>query len=257
VFARHGIALAVLRRHTHRVLAQAADARGDGRIRRGDHAAVAGRDDLARVKGKAGDGAVRAADAFPAVVDLDLAAERARGVLDEGEAVLAREGEDGTELAGEAQLMDAKDRAGARAHRLGQPARVHAEGVGLDVDEHRARPHRDDRVGGGDEAVADRDHLVAGADVEGALGQLEGRGAARDRDRVGRADRGGQLAFEGCHLGALQDPAGSHDPGGGVSFWFAQLRASHRDTKDGNVGGGHGAPWQETETSDRSRGRKS
>ena len=65
----------------HRVLAQAARARGPLGVRRGEHAALAGGDDLARVERPRGD--VRARTDGPAAVGR---AGAARGVLDHDDA---------------------------------------------------------------------------------------------------------------------------------------------------------------------------
>ena len=60
------------------MLAQQAELRGRVGVGGGQHAAVAGRDHLARVEREAGDVAVRLADPLPAAVPADLAAERRR-----------------------------------------------------------------------------------------------------------------------------------------------------------------------------------
>ena len=65
-----------------------------------------------------------------------------------------------------------------------------------------------DRVGGGDEGMADRDHLVARPDAQGEQGQVQRRRAAGDRAGVAGADVGGELLLERGHLGPLGDPAG-------------------------------------------------
>ena len=70
-------------RHAHRVLAQQAELAIPFRIARRDHAAIAGADHFARVKGKASDVRVRPTDLLPLPVPQDFAADGARGILDD------------------------------------------------------------------------------------------------------------------------------------------------------------------------------
>ena len=77
-------------RHAHAVLAQEPELRVPLGVAGGQHAALAGGDDLAGVEGEAGDVPVGLADGLPAVADADLAADGAGGVLDDRQAVPAR-----------------------------------------------------------------------------------------------------------------------------------------------------------------------
>ena len=99
------------------VVAPGAHARVDRRVARRHHATVAGGDELARVEAEAGDVAVRAADALPFAVPAQLAACRARRVLDERHAAPPRDGCDGRDVARHSHLMHAQDRARARPDR--------------------------------------------------------------------------------------------------------------------------------------------
>ncbi len=154
--------------------------------------------------------AVRPADPLPLAVRADLGADGAGGILDHGQAVGSR---------------DRQDRARSHGmpiwctHRIarvrGVTARPRAAGsmlkvAGIDVDEHRHGAAVADGVGGGDEGVADGDHLVAGPDADGQQRQMQRGGAVGHGAGVRRADRGGELRLEGRDLRALGDPAGQN-----------------------------------------------
>ena len=64
--------------------------------------------------------------------------------------------------------------------RAATSARVEAERRLLDLREHRARAHAQDRVGGGHEGERRADDLHAGPDAEGEQAELEGVGAGGD-----------------------------------------------------------------------------
>ena len=68
---------------------------------------------------------------------------------------------------------------------------------------HRAELH--DRLRGGDEAVGDGDHFVAGPDAAGAQGQIERVGPRRHPDGVLDAAVGGELRLEGPDVGAEEE----------------------------------------------------
>ena len=146
---------------------------------------------------------------LPRPVEPDLGADGAGGVLDHRQAVRARDRQDRGQIAGHA-------RSGGRTRiarvcggdRRGDPGRVDVVAVGLDVDEDRHRAALADRVGRGDEGVADRDHLVARADADGQQREMQRRGAVGHGAGVRRADHGGELRLEGRDLRALRQPAG-------------------------------------------------
>ena len=81
-------------------------------------------------------------------------------------------------------------------------------GLGIDVGEDGSRAGVDHRLGGGEEADARYDHLVARADAKGPQGNRERLGAVRDPDAVAAADEGGELGLEGCHLRSQDVPSG-------------------------------------------------
>ena len=80
--------------------------------------------------------------------------------------------------------------------------RVHREGAGIDVDEHRRRAGVADRRHGRDEGERHGDHLVARADAGGEQRQVQRAGAGVDADAVRRAAVGGELLLEGRDLAA-------------------------------------------------------
>ena len=86
-----------------------------------------------------------------------------------------------------------------------------------------------DRVRGGDERVADRDDLVAGADARSQERQVQRGGAARHRARVRRADGCRELLLEGRDLGPLRHPARQDGPPRGFDLALAEHGAG-----DGN-----------------------
>ena len=100
---------------------------------------------------------------------------------------------------------------------------------GLDVDEHRRRAAVADRVGGGDERVADGDDLVARPDADGQQRQVQRRRAVRDGAGVRRADELGELALERRDLRALRDPAGEDDAAGRFGLALVEHRLGDRD----------------------------
>ena len=91
-------------------------------IRRREHPAVAGREQLAGMERKTGDLAMRPADALPPAVPENLAASRTRGVLDERQAARQGERHERRQVAGHAELVHAENRLGTgrdRAPRRG------------------------------------------------------------------------------------------------------------------------------------------
>src|SRR5512135_153349 len=107
--------------------------------------------------------------------------------------------------------------------------RVDVEGRWLDVDEGRDRTAVADAVGGRDEGVAGRDHLVSRLHADGEQGHVQGRGAARYGAGVPGADNFGELALEGGDLRPLGDPAGQDRPTGRLGLALIHPGAGDRD----------------------------
>ena len=79
---------------------------------------------------------------------------------------------------------------------LFDPVDVDRVGLRIDVDEHDLRPGHLDRLGRGDEAVGDRDDLVAGPDAERLQRDEERVGAVRHADAVLDAAVAGERLLE-------------------------------------------------------------
>ena len=88
---------------------------------------------------EAGQQAVGPADALPVAVDADLAADGAGGVFDDRQAARPSDGQDGGQIAGEADLVHAQNGARARGDGACERRRIHVVGVGLDIDEDGSR----------------------------------------------------------------------------------------------------------------------
>ena len=105
--------------------------------------------------------------------------------------------------------MHCEDRLRARADP--NALRIHVHRLGIDVDEHRHEPGERHDVRGRRERVGGHEHLVAGIEVEGQHGDVQRRGARRDRDDVVDLAETGELALELGHLRAHREhPALEH-----------------------------------------------
>jgi hypothetical protein len=114
----------------------------------------------------------RAADRVPASVQPAGGANGAGGVLDQGDAVRSGVRTDRGEIAGQPHLVGAQDRPGAGADQRWDRRRIEIERFRQDIGEHRARPAHVNRIRGGDEAVAEGDYLIPGADTHGEQRQM-------------------------------------------------------------------------------------
>ncbi len=122
-----------------------------------------------------------------------------RGVLDD----LDVRRQPGGEFRGGGALpvqVDRDHRAGGPADRLQCGLRVHQQGVGQAVDQHRPGADPGDGARGGDEGVGGQHHLVADADTARAQGQFEGVGAVGDAHAVPDPGEVGVLALERTDL---------------------------------------------------------
>ena len=196
---------------------------------RGDHATVAGTDDLARVEGEARHVAVRPADLLPLAVPKNLAADRARGVLDERNAVATSQGNEAAQVAGHANLMHAQDGSGARRDGLFDERRVDVVGERIDVDEHRLRADVTDAVGGGDVRVTDGDHFVAALHSGSYQREMEGSRATGNGASMWSSDEICELPLERRDLGALGDPPAEDHAARGVGLRFAHYWLRNRN----------------------------
>ena len=144
-----------------------------------------------------------AADAPPA----PDGADRVRGVLDDAQPVLARDGVQPLHVHRQAGEMHRQDGAGARCDRRRHLVQIDVARVQSHVHEHRAGAHAHDDVGGGHEAQRRRDDFIALADATGEQRHLEARrrgglGAHRPSPEIAR-----QLSFELRDLWSARQPA--------------------------------------------------
>ena len=226
------------------VVAQPAQARGELGVVGGDRAAVAeGAEVLAGIEAP-GDGVAMGAEALALIAG----AMGLGGVLDDPQAMAAGDGEDGVQVGGLAVEVHRDQGAGAGGDGGRDACRVNVKGA-------RVRLHRDrggaglgHRQPGGNEGVGGDDDLVAGADVAGAQGEMQGVQTAGDADAMGRAAVGGPVGLKALHLFAEDVPAGRHDAAvGGVEIGL-QLLVGGMEVEEGDghravvARRGHAAP---------------
>ena len=104
------------------------------------------------------------------------------------------------------------------------------------VDEHGDGAEGEHRVGGGGEGEGGYGDPAARADAHRGEGELEGGGAAGDRDGVACAAEGGELDLEGGDLGATGQLATLEHPGDGGALLEPDLRGG--DGQERRRGGG-------------------
>jgi hypothetical protein len=85
-------------------------------------------------------------------------------------------------------------------HGGGDSIGIQVVGLWVDLHEDRARADRADRFGGGNEGVARRDHLVAGADAIGAQHQFQRGRAAGDANGKAGGAIFGKARLELAHI---------------------------------------------------------
>ena len=191
---------------------QVADAVGNRRVRCHDHPAAARRGDLVAVEREHPDGAER--PRRPATVGRS---ERLGGVLHQRDTTVGAERGDRVVVGALAVQVDDHHRgrqpaalAGGR-QRLGEQFGVHVPARPLTVDEHRVGAAVDDGVGAGREREARHEHVVARLHAAHQEGEVQGGGAARQRDGAWPPGERRDVALEavelrsgGCHPPALE-----------------------------------------------------
>jgi hypothetical protein len=90
-----------------------------------------------------------------------------------------------------------------------QSGRVHVGGAFVHVHEHGPSPSLGNGLGGGDEGVGDRDHLIPRADAGCDQRKAQGVSAAVDRHTESGLAEPGELLLEGLHLGAADESRGA------------------------------------------------
>ncbi len=184
------------------VISHHAKAMGQGLVAGDDHAAVADTAEvLAGKEAETPAGADRAG--FAALVS---AGDGLGRVLDDGQAVAARDGHDWVHVRHLSEQVDGHDRLGVLADDVLDLLGVDVVRDGVNVHEDRAGAGPPDAAGGGEERERGRDDLVADADVQAHQGVEQGIGAAGDADGVRAVGHLGDGLFKLLDLG----PADTH-----------------------------------------------
>ena len=164
---------------------------------------------------------------------------RLRRVLEQPQAVLPAQGEDGVDVEGAAVEVDAEDAHGTTGDPRRRVGRVEVERPRVDVGEDRPAAEEDDRLGGGEEGEGGDDHLVPWAQAEGAQGEHQGVGAVGEAGTGGDPQVGGEGRLEFPHLGAEDEGALGKDalpafvePGGDPLPGAAQVEDGDVDVHD-------------------------
>ena len=137
------------------------------------------------------------------------AADGVAGVVDQGQAVLARDRLQGVVVAGLAGVVDGHHGLRARRDAGLDLAGIDEQGIGIDVDEDRRRAQERGAVGAGGKGHRGHDHLVARADAQGIHGGVQRGGAGAHGHGVGRAGHGRQGLLELGDLGPRGQPVGA------------------------------------------------
>src|SRR5438105_15929266 len=130
-------------------------------IGRCDHSSIPRCEQLARMKGKARDIAVRLTDLFPGVIPQDLTSTRASCIFYDCQVVPAGNYCDRLEITRHPDLVNAENRTCSLVDFLLDECRIDIESPGLDVDKNGLRPAVNDAVGSCNKGMADGDHFIA------------------------------------------------------------------------------------------------
>src|SRR5438105_5585708 len=147
-------------------------------LRRRHSAALARRDDLARVEREAAEPTQAAAGSIA-----PARAERSGGVLDEHD-LLRYSGAQRLPVERPAEEVDGDHGAGPWRHRGVSPLRVEVHRPRIDVDEDGPGADLGDDVRGGGERVGGDEHLVARPEPQGQDGEVQRSRSGRDDERV-------------------------------------------------------------------------
>jgi hypothetical protein len=167
----------------HAVHRQLLDGLGQGGVLAGDGTAVAGAPQV--LGGKEAE----AAGIAPAAHGLAVPAGAGGlgAVFDHLEAAGAGDGADPRHVHRAAKQVDRQQRFGGRGDRGLGLIQIDQVADRVHVDKHRRGAHGADRFGGGKEAEAGGDHLIAGADAQAPQRQDQGIGATVAAHRMGHA----------------------------------------------------------------------
>jgi hypothetical protein len=138
--------------------------------------------------------------------------------------------------------VDDGDGAGPGGDLPGDVDRVEAEVVlAEDVREHDRGAGEQGRVRGGDEGEARADDLVAGADAERDVGEVQRGGAVRQREDARGAERLAEAPLELGGALAHREPAGRDHLPRGLLLLGAERQVAEGDLPHGRHHSGRGA----------------
>ena len=163
------------------------------------------------------------------LVQADFRADGAGRVFHHGQMMFFSQGQNPPQIAGHPQLVHRQDGPGAMGDGGLEQVRIEVARFQLHVHEDRGGAHVAHGVGRGDEGGADGDDFVAGLQVQGQQGQVQGGGAAGAGHRQRRPHQGGKFLFKGLHLRPLDHPAGEDGPPGRGGLLLAQGRPGYGD----------------------------
>ena len=169
---------------------------GERAVVGGDHPRVAVRGEVLHDPQAEGAGGAEGAHVPP----VERRAVRVGAVLDQDELVVAREGEERSEVDGEPVEVDDEQAAGVRRESSRQVVRVGTEVVEPDVHRDGLRAGLPDRLDGGDERVGLHEDLGPGAEPRGGDGERQRVGARRHPADVPYAEIGRGFGFERTEL---------------------------------------------------------
>ena len=117
-------------------------------------------------------------------------------VLDQQQAVLAHQLEQGIHVARVPAQVHADDRPGPFAEHRGDAVGREVLGIEVDVGEDRPPTGQRNDGGSGEERACRHDHLVTGGQLDGLQRQLQSQGAVGQRDGVPATEPAGELLLE-------------------------------------------------------------
>ena len=201
-------------------------------IRRQNHAAFAGGDQLVGVeaqRAQVSETAALAPDRPAAATVAQIARAVGFGrILDDRQPVAVGEAPQRIHVDRVAVDVDRQDRPRPRSDPIGVD--VHAPGLGVGVDENRSAAGLDHRVGAGDDREGRKNDLVALLEPEREHRQVQCRCPARYRDGVRHP-----APFRPPSLELLEELTGRRDPAGAqaladeLELALADHRLAHRD----------------------------
>ena len=208
----------------HALMAQPPQAVGQLRIVGGDHAALGGSDDLARMQAEYRHIGQR--PHRPAPVE---AAEGAGGIVQHPQPVPAGQSTDRVDVAWQPELIDRHDHPRSVGDSAGGAGGIDVIGGGVDLGKDRGCADMPDDIDRSDKSKRRDDHLVAGADTPSMQHQKGAGRPARDPDRVIGAAQPSKAPLEFRQARPAHYPAAAHHRRGGFRFGLTKAGAAERD----------------------------